>query len=143
MTKEKQRLLFGEGTVEDLEKNRRMFQMLAEAFCRPIIVQRGCEADVTEKQKLLIRLARAKQIGENKGNPIDMATDYEAMLYLSTASLTAPLSPVYNRIYFHLFKKFYPEKSDFIPDHEAQLNIQAEYELKNLKRWLYRQSKKK
>jgi len=81
-----------------------------------------------------------KQLAQTKGQKIEMATDYEAMIYLSTASLSAPLSRSAQKIYFHLFKKFYPQKSDFIPDYEAKLDIQTEPELVRLKRWLYKKS---
>jgi len=42
----------------------------------------------------------------------------------------------------HLFKRSYPEKSDFIPEHEAKLNLHMDtLELKKLKRWLCKKSK--
>lgn len=141
--KTEQKLLDGKGTVEQREIGLKMFEALAEMFTRPIIGHRGWEDSITEEQKARIKIERMKQIAEAKGEKIEMATDYEAMIYISTASLSQPLSRMWTRIYFHLFKRFYPEKSDFIPEHEAKLNpYQDEQELRNLKRWLYKQSKK-
>ena len=132
MAKTEQSLLSGKGTVEQHEKSMKMFEQLFEAlFTRPIIGHTGWAESITEEQKLRIKMERMKQI-------------QEAMIYLSTVSLSTPLSPMWQRIYMHLFKKFYPDKSDFIPDHDAQLNPwMDEDELKKLKRWLYKTSKVK
>jgi len=142
--KTEQRLLVGQGTVEQHEVAFKMLEALADLMTkpRPIIGHTDWADSITPEQRGRIQLERMKQIKEANGEKIDMATDYEAMVYLSTASLSAPLSRVFERIYCHLFKRFYPDKSDFIPDHEATLDIQAEQELRDLKRWLYNQSKK-
>jgi len=112
----------------------------AKTFTRPIIGHPGWVSSITPEQKARIKIERLKQISQVKGQKIEMATDYEAMIYLSTASLSAPLSRSGQRIYFHLFKKFYPEKSEFIPEYEAKLDIQSKPELLRLKRWLYKKS---
>lgn len=141
MKKTEQKILFGEGTVEQREKGLKMFEALAEMFGRSIIGHRGWEKSITEEQKQRIQVERLKQVAQAKGSKIEMATDYECLVYLSTASLSMPLSSMWTRIYMYLFKKFYPDKSDFIPEHEAQLHIQDEQELRNLKRWLWKKSK--
>lgn len=139
--KTEQKLLFVEGTVEQRKAGLKMFEALAEIFVRPVIGHRGWEKSITPEMKQRITIERLKQVKQSKGR-IEEATDYEAMVYLSTASLSFPLSRMWGRIYFHLFKKFYPDKSDFVPEHDAHLDIQAEQELKNLKRWLLKQSKR-
>lgn len=138
-----QKMLMGKGTVEDFLKGKKMFMQLMEALVdRPIIGHTAWASSITVEQKARIKIERLKQISEAKGEKIDMATNYEAMVYLSTHSLAEPLSPMWLRIYFHLFKKFYPDKSEFIPDYEAKLNPHMDKgELNNLKRWLYKQSK--
>lgn len=142
MKKTEQKRLSG-GTVEDYEKSRRMFEALAELLFkpRPVIGLTAWKDTITTQQRWRIQFERMKQIKEADGEKIREATDYEAIIYISTVSLAYPLSPMWQRIYFHLFKKFYPEKSDFIPDYEAILDIQSEPELKRLKRWLWKQSK--
>lgn len=141
--KTEQKLLLGKGTVEQRNKSLKMIEALANAFTRPIIGHTAWLDAITEEQKQRIQIERMKQIAI-EGHKVDAATDYEAMVYLSTVSLSVPLSSMWSRIYFHLFKKFYPDKSDFIPKHEGNIkgNILAERELNKLKTWLYKQSKK-
>lgn len=143
--KPQQKLLFGEGTVEQQEPISKMLEALAELMTkpRPIIGHTGWEDSITPEQKERIMFERMKQIKESNGEKIDVATDYEAMVYLSTASLTQPLSSMWTRIYMHLFKRFYPDKSDFLAEAETTLYSQDESELRDLKRWLYKQSTKK
>jgi len=144
--KTEQKLLFGNGTVEQhdefMEKTMQLFEALFE---RPIIGHLGWEDSITDEQKVRIKIERLVQIkiSGDKGEKIEMATDYEAMVYLMTTSLSQPLSSMWTRIYFSLFKKYYPDKSEFIDDREAHMDLQAEAELRTLKRWLLRQSRKK
>lgn len=140
--KQEQRLLQGKGTVEQHKKFMMMCTQLAEAFTRPIIGHPGWAASITSAQKLRIHVERLKQVKEMNGEKITMATDYEAMIYISTVSLSAPLDRMWLRIFFYLFKKFYPKRSDFIPDYEAKLNPHMDMgELNRLKRWLYKSRK--
>jgi hypothetical protein len=144
--KQKQALLMGEGTVEDLEKGRRMFEMLAQVFTRPIIAMVGWEDSITAEQKARIEIERMKQVREADGKPIIEATDYEAMVYIMTASLTQPLSSTYFNIYAYLFRKFYPDKAkEIFEEHEGQKLDQwiEEPDLKRLKQWLYKTSREK
>jgi len=143
--KDKQRLLFGKGTVEDLEKGRRMFEMLAQVFTRPIVTMVGWENSITQEQKQRITIERMKQIKEANGNPIIEATDYEALVYIMTVSLTSPLDTAAYHIYAYLFRKFYPDKAkEIFEDHEGQKLDQwiEEPELKRLKQWLHKTSQK-
>ena len=143
MKKSEQGLLSGHGTLEDMKKNQDMFMQAFDAlFQRPIIGSRGWADSITQEQKIRIRMERLKQIKEADGKPSHEATDYEACIYLSTLSLEAQMGRTAQRIYYHLFKKIYPDKSDFIPDYEATLDIQSEPELRRLKQWLYKTSKK-
>jgi len=140
----KQRLLFGNGTVEDLEKGVKMFQLLAEVFSRPIIGHTGWEDAITEEQKQRIEIERMKQVKEADGKPITEATDYEAMVYIMTASLSEPLSSTWLNIYTYLFRKFYPDKAkEIFSEHEGQKLEQwvEEPDLKRLKQWLLKTSK--
>lgn len=118
-----------------------MIEALAEALTRPIVGYPPWH-QVTPQQKIRIKIERMKQVMESKGKKIELATDYEAMIYISTASLSQPLSRMWTRIYCHLFKTFYPDQSDFLPDYEAKLHIQDEQELLNLKRWLWKKSRR-
>jgi len=141
----KQKLLLENATVEDIEKGSKMFAMLAEVFSRPIIGHIGWEDSITEEQKQRITIERMKQVKEANDKPITEATDYEAIVYLMTASLTQPLSNTYFNIYVYLFRKFYPDKAkEIFQEHEGQKLEQwiEEPELKQLKTWLYKQSRR-
>lgn len=134
----KQKLLFGEGTVEDFKKGQRMFTMLAEALFRPVVVPQMWSQDVTDHEKMMIKMARMKQVAQSNGKPLDRSTDYEALVALRIGSLEAPLNRVYLRIYYHLFNRFYPEKAKEIGIPNEALGPHGKQELGNLKRKLYR-----
>lgn len=143
MKRTEQKLLSGRGTVESNKKSIDGIMAVVEAFTRPIIGSVAWAESITQEQKDRIRIERLIQIKEANGKKITEATDYEACVYLSTLSLEAPLSRTAQKIYFHLFKKIFPDKSDFIPDYEAKLDIQSEPELLRFKQWLYKTSKRK
>lgn len=107
---------------------------------RPIIVDRNWGTTLTKEQKGIIEIERLKQVMINKGAEVKEATDYEAMLFLSQASLNAPLRHQWTKIYMYLFKKFYPNKSDFIDEHDAKLNEYELRELETLRERLYKAS---
>ena len=136
----KQRLLFG-GTLEDKRLVDRKIERLAKALTSPVIAFRGGEGYVTEDMKFKIKIHRLKALKENKELK-DEATDYEAMVYLSSASLCQPLSQMWLNIYFHLFSKYYPEQAKEIGINH-NLNTQEERELNRLKEWIFRQQRKK
>ncbi|MEM2922480.1 MAG: hypothetical protein QXF26_09225 [Candidatus Bathyarchaeia archaeon] len=77
------------------------------------------------------------------------ASDLEAMAYLNTASLAAPLSEEWGRIYFYLtreylesrgWKKF--EGSMKFLDEYKSLSIHDQREMKSLKDWIFKQQQK-
>jgi len=110
---------------------------------RPVIGHNMWASSITEEQKIRIQVERLKQIEEAKGETITEATDYEALVYLMTVSLSQPLDSMWYRHYMRLFKRFYPDKSDFIEDNETRIQPHEEWELTRLKRWLYHTSTKK
>lgn len=146
MAKQKQRLLHSEGTVEDYEKSRRMFMQLFEALCdRPIIGHTMWADSITTEQKARIKIERMKQIKKANGEKITESTEYEALIYVMTASLANPLSRTWFNIYAWLFRKFYPEKAkEIFSEYEGQKleKWTEESDLIRLKRWLYKVSKK-
>jgi len=143
-----QNLLLQTGTITDMKRDMkrgtRMFEMLAEAFTSPIIGHPGWVDTITKEQKDRIQIERLKQIAASKGEKLMEATDYEAMVYLMTASLAAPLGRHFYSIYTWLFRKFYPDKAKTIFEkYEGQkLDLVEQQDLHNLKRWLLRTSNK-
>ena len=82
----------------------------------------------------LQRLIHHKEIFEQ-----GYCTEFEAMLYISTASLMHPLNRDWGDIYFYLFQRWSPEKAK-----EAgikgpeELDYSQEEELARLRKWIFR-----
>jgi len=112
--------------ADELEKLvRRMFA--------PIVVFKGYEDLVTEDMKTRITL-------ERMADPFsDTATDYEAMVYLHTASLAVPFSKEWYDIYTYLFSEYYPEEAKKIGVYRENLTEPERRKLMDLKKWIYRQ----
>lgn len=79
----------------------------------------------------------------------ETSSDLEAMTYLSTASMAAPLNSQYYRIYFYLTQKYlrskgwkkYDKSMKFLEEHKT-LSEYDKRELNRLKKWIYTQQKK-
>ena len=101
----------------------------------PFIGYPGWE-DVVSQHKdriILTRLGHGLEIAETQ-----QATEFETMLYLSSASLAAPMSHDWAEIYFHVFHRCYPNQAaaEDIPNRELQDDQAAD--LTRMRRWLYR-----
>ena len=67
------------------------------------------------------------------------ATDYEAMVYLHTASLAVSFSDDWYNVYTYLFSKYHPEKAERIGVYREKLTEAERRKLEDLKKWIYRQ----
>ena len=70
-----------------------------------------------------------------------VCTEFEAMLYLSTASLAQPISHDWGQVYFWLFSRWKPEiakAQDLLPD-RPELNVNQKDDLVGLRRWMFKQ----
>lgn len=103
-------------------------------FKAPVITWPGYE-DLAKDHKdriMTYRLAGVKDIQDKK------ATDYEAMLYISTASFVSPLSHEWVKLYTQLFRRYYgAENSDAIGITEEKVYDNELHQLDRLKSWLY------
>ena len=134
------------GGVVPSKEEEKAFNRLAErlAFClsAPVVAHPSWSSIITKEQKTkaqMHRLAKLKN-GEDDGQ----ATDYEAMLWLSTASLDTPLDRHAYNIYVYLFRKFYPEQAEEIFDqHEGRTldKHMEEPKLRELKQKIYNSQK--
>ena len=83
----------------------------------------------------LQRLGHHREIFETQ-----QCTEFEAMLYISTASLECPLNHDWTEIYMYPFKKWSPEKAKAAgiepPDKLSRYPQQED--LTKLRRWIYR-----
>jgi hypothetical protein len=108
---------------------------------KPIIGHSGWQGTISPEQVKRIRIERRKQIEQSPGTKITEATDYEALVYVSTASFAAPLDSTYAKIMMYLFQKYYPEQT-VIPE-KVTLGNCEEHHLKRLKEWLNKAATKK
>lgn len=97
----------------------------------PIIAYTGWEDIVTDEMKNRIQIERlAKPLMET-------ATDYEAMVYLHTASLATPLSREMTNVYSYLFSKYHTEQAKKIGVYADKITEIEERELTQLKKWIF------
>jgi len=97
----------------------------------PIIAYTGWKDVVTGDMKTRIQMERL-------ANPSsETATDYEAMVYLHTASLATPLSREMTNIYSFLFSKYHSEQAKGIGVYAEKITEQEQRELSKLKKWIY------
>ncbi|MBF8267721.1 MAG: hypothetical protein HW388_1229, partial [Dehalococcoidia bacterium] len=101
----------------------------------PVIVWPSYEDDFRDRwdQVLLHRLAHAREVFAQKE-----CTEFEAMLYVSSASLVHPLTHEWAEIYFWLFRRWRPEAAvdNDIGGHE--LDPQEREELARLRRCIFK-----
>jgi len=119
-------------------EERKKINMIVLAVKAPIVVWPGYWDLVKDEWKVKAVMYRLLKL--MRGDWSEKATDYEAMIYLSTASLSAPLGNEWGRIFCWLFRKFYPDAAeqfgmkDELHDYERQ-------ELERLKEWIYRKQR--
>ena len=103
----------------------------------PLVLWPGYEDSFKDRWSdvLLHRLAPgANARNYEKG----LCSEFEAMLYVSTATLNAPPSERWTRIYFWLFNKWNPQAAidNDIPPQELGLNEKGDLDL--LRRWIFK-----
>ncbi|MCW4002651.1 MAG: hypothetical protein NWE95_01890 [Candidatus Bathyarchaeota archaeon] len=109
------------------------FERQIKRIFAPIVVFQGMEDMVTDYMKTKIEIERLS-------TPLaETATDYEAMIYLHTASLSVPFSERWYHIYSYLFSKYHPEQAKTIGVYSEQISEQEQHALSRLKKWIYRQ----
>jgi hypothetical protein len=117
-------------------------EMIAEIigiFKDPVILYPGgWEDSLPPTLWEMIRLERLVQQMKAKGKKIEESTDAEAMAYLYSASLVAPMSNDWASIYMWLGRDLLPEgvpRDQFVP---KALSSDQQRQLDDLKRWIYR-----
>ena len=68
----------------------------------------------------------------------EMCTEYEAMLYISSATLVAPPSHDWYVIYMYLFRRWSKEKADQVGADIEELNINQQEDLDRLRQWVFK-----
>lgn len=67
-----------------------------------------------------------------------VASEYETMLYLSSASLAAPMSHDWVQAYFYLFTRCMGEQAKEIGNEVTELGPGQREDLDRLRRWIFR-----
>lgn len=104
-------------------------------FSAPILVWPGYEDTVLSEQRGRVTLERlalsatAKEMLE--------CTDFEVCLYLSSASLSQPMSHTWTKLYTHVFCKAFPQHKELGEGIEKVQEYEM-HELKRLKQWIYK-----
>lgn len=107
-----------------------------------IILHQGCEDSCPGW--LLDEIRMERMVESMKTNKDGKATDLEALAYVMTASLAAPLPESLYRIYMHLFRAKFPEQAKNLNlDGEGELRDLDRAELDKLKAWIFKQREKR
>ena len=118
----------------------RWIEDLAGVFFDPIIVMPGGWGDtLPDWIKTQVTLERLVENMKKARGQEPTGTDAEATAYLFTASLTAPMTEQWTRIYLYVAGKSNKERE--MPD-DIRIDSLSDYdmhELNRLKAWLYRQ----
>jgi hypothetical protein len=80
------------------------------------------------------RLLHHQEIHRDK-----VASEYETMLYLSSASLAAPMTHDWGQVYFYLFTRCMDEQAKVIGNEVKELNVNQREDLARLRQWIFRQ----
>lgn len=98
----------------------------------PIVVYSGCGDLVTDEIKNRIQIERLTNFSDQS------VGDYEAMVYVHTASLNVQFPQEWFNIYTYLFSKYHPEQAKAIGVYKEELSEIEQRELESLKKWIYR-----
>ena len=89
------------------------------------------------KNKALIRrLVHQQEVWEAQ-----QCTEFEAMLYISTATMESPPGHVWAEIYFWLFRCEFPDQADQVLGDSGQRELDPDQKemLSRLRHWIFRQ----
>jgi len=114
---------------------RNFFNYFYYVYEAPVITAPGYENRITSninENIHMYRLLEAKDIC-NK-----LATDYEAMLYIHTASFFQPLSHRWYKIYLHTFSQYH-DVNQILSNYPMEKMKEHELDhLQNLKSWIHK-----
>ena len=101
----------------------------------PGIVMPGYEDTLKDRMAdaKLQRLAHHREIFDTR-----QCTEFEAMLYISTATLVHPPSRDWTDIYSYLFQRWNPDQAEAIKIEPRELDYSQQEDLRRLRSWIYR-----
>ena len=120
------------------KEEKQFTERLAYMLMAPTIVWPQMEGSITEEMKQRCKTERLLAVAQGVEGT---ATDFEAMIFISSATLANPPSQTWFRLYIHLFKRFYPEQHKQITGEmgeEREPQPHELQELERLKQWIYK-----
>ena len=96
----------------------------------------GWDANNNKTTALVHRLGNQQEIFRDS-----VCSEFEAMVYLSTATMIGPISHDWGQVYMWLFQRWKPDLSkelDVLPD-RPELNQNQRDDLTQLRRWIFEQ----
>jgi len=111
---------------------------VVHAILAPIVINPLGLDDVEPEWSAKVKVERLAKIARNDLE--EAATDYEAMIYIHSQTLVAPLTDTWTRIYFWLFWQFYPDQAKTFLE-KVEFHDYEKRQLDDLKRWIYRKQK--
>lgn len=119
----------------------KVVEKVVKALFKPVIVHPGW-LEAPENVLRDIRIQRLQQVLKGEEGE---ATDAEALAYLSSASMVAPMHSEWVRIYEYIFQRYLDwngiPRPEFLRE-DIRLSKYEESELGRLKRWLWDQAEK-
>lgn len=115
------------------------------AFCltAPVVAHPSWSSIITPDQKSKAQMYRLAKL--MSGNLDEEATDFEALLWLQTASLVAPLDRHAFSVFAYVFRKCFPEQATEIFSDNEGVFLDKHLEeplLRELKRKIYKSQKR-
>lgn len=85
------------------------------------------------------RMIHLMESNHDENHDWEIATEYEAMVYLQNASLVAPTNDTWFDIYMYLVKKYFDKDKnlDFLEDAPDELDQYHRQQLNMFRRWIF------
>ena len=116
------------------------YRSLVYGLLAPAVVDKRWK-DVPEQLKILgkaHRMAKSLECVQN-----EIATEFDALIFLYTASLCVPFNTTWVNIYMYLFRKYLPSFADAAKLPVVNLDAFEKSELEKLRKWIFKQQVKK
>lgn len=126
------------------QKTERCLSNLCGALEDPVICHRGNLNRPPEFMQYAITCQRLlENLAAVRENRTPLGTDAEVAWYVASASLEAPISSEWERIYAYCFTQTFRFLNKEIPpdlEFKGELDLQETYMLSDLRRWIYAKS---
>jgi len=113
-----------------------IFKSLAYGLLAPVVVDKRWN-EISENLKILAKGHRMMQ--SMNCVTARLATEFDALVYLHTASLCVPFNTTWYNIYTYLFRKYFPMHAEVVGIDTDSLNDYEKYQLDQLRAWIFKQ----